>query len=78
MGGSPARGALDPNGESFEVRNLFVADASVFPTAVGRNPMVTIMAVSHMIAQRVKARLKSQSSNKPLPISPQKEKARAK
>jgi choline dehydrogenase-like flavoprotein len=57
MGGSPARGALDPNGESFEARNLFVADGSVLPTAVGRNPMITIMAVSHVIAQRVKARL---------------------
>ncbi|MHB8627595.1 MAG: GMC family oxidoreductase N-terminal domain-containing protein [Aggregatilineales bacterium] len=58
MGGSPARGALDPTGESFEARNLFVADGSVLPTAVGRNPMVTIMAVAHVIAQHVKARLK--------------------
>lgn len=58
MGGSPARGALDPNGESFEVRNLFVADGSVLPTAVGRNPMVTIMTVAYMIAQHVKTRFK--------------------
>ncbi len=56
MAGSPALGALDPTGESFEVRGLFVADASVLPTAVGRNPMVTIMAVAHQIAGHIKAR----------------------
>lgn len=59
MGGSPARGALSPIGEAFEARNLFVADGSVLPTAVGRNPMLTIMGVSHYIAQHVKARLKA-------------------
>ncbi len=58
MGGSPARGAIDPVGESFEVRNLFAADGSTLPTAVGRNPMLTIMAVSYIIAQHIKARLK--------------------
>ncbi len=58
MGGSPVRGALDPTGESFEARNLFVADGSALPTAVGRNPMVTIMAVAYVVAQHVKARLK--------------------
>ena len=59
MGGSPARGATDPTGETFEVRNLFVADGSALPTAVGRNPMITIMAVAHVIAQQIKARLQA-------------------
>ncbi|HLY24914.1 MAG TPA: GMC family oxidoreductase N-terminal domain-containing protein [Aggregatilineales bacterium] len=58
MGANPARGALDPTGETFEVRNLFVADGSVLPTATGVNPMLSIMGVSYMIAQYVKARLK--------------------
>jgi choline dehydrogenase-like flavoprotein len=57
MGSNPARGAVDPAGETFEVHNLFVADASVLPTAVGVNPMLTIMTVSHLIAQHIKARL---------------------
>jgi choline dehydrogenase-like flavoprotein len=57
MGGNPARGAIDPTGESFEVRDLYVADASALPTASGVNPMLTIMGVSHIIAQHVKARL---------------------
>jgi choline dehydrogenase-like flavoprotein len=57
MGANPAVGALDPTGETFEVRNLFVADGSALPTATGVNPMLTIMAVSAKIAQHVKARL---------------------
>ncbi len=55
MAGSPEQGALKPTGETWEVRNLFVADASVLPTATGVNPMVSIMAAAHQIAQHIKA-----------------------
>lgn len=55
MGGNPARGAIAPNGESYEVKGLYVADASVLPTATGVNPMVTIMSIAHYIAQHIKA-----------------------
>ncbi|MCC7450886.1 MAG: GMC family oxidoreductase N-terminal domain-containing protein [Anaerolineae bacterium] len=58
MGGNPSRGAIDPTGETFEVRNLYVADGSALPTASGVNPMLTIMGVSHVIAQHIKARLR--------------------
>lgn len=51
------RGAVAPNGQTFEVKNLFVADASVMPTATGVNPMMSIMGVSHYIAQHIKTRL---------------------
>jgi choline dehydrogenase-like flavoprotein len=57
MGGNPSRGAIDPTGESFEVANLFVADASALPTATGVNPMLSIMGVSHIIAGHIKAKL---------------------
>lgn len=57
MGANPSRGAVAPDGETFEVRNLFVADASALPTASGVNPMLTIMALAHIVAQRLKARL---------------------
>jgi choline dehydrogenase-like flavoprotein len=54
MGGNPARGALKPTGESFEVKNLFVADGSALPTSTGVNPMLTIMGVAHCIAGHAK------------------------
>jgi choline dehydrogenase-like flavoprotein len=59
IGGSAAQGALSPEGESYEVRNLFVADASALPTSTGVNPMITIMSTAHHIAQHVKQRLAS-------------------
>lgn len=57
MGANPARGAVAPDGETFELRNLFVADGSALPTASGVNPMLTIMAVAYIVAQHIKARL---------------------
>jgi choline dehydrogenase-like flavoprotein len=57
MAANPAHGVVDPTGEAFEVGNLFVADGSVLPTATGVNPMLTIMAMAHYIAQHVKAKL---------------------
>lgn len=57
IAGDSARGAVDPTGETYEIRNLYVADASVFPTASGVNPMVSIMGAAHYIAQHIKARL---------------------
>ncbi len=57
IGGDSATGALDPAGQSYEVRNLYVADGSVLPTASGVNPMVSIMATAHFLAQRIKSRM---------------------
>jgi choline dehydrogenase-like flavoprotein len=57
MGGRRAQAVLTPQGEAWDVTNLFVADASVFPTASGVNPMITTMALAHRTAQAVKSRL---------------------
>ena len=57
IGGSPEIGAIDPTGESYEVKNLFVADGSVLPTATGVNPMISIMGTAHYIAQQIKMKL---------------------
>jgi choline dehydrogenase-like flavoprotein len=56
IGGSSALGAVKPDSETYEVRNLFVADASVLPTATGVNPMLTIMGTAHYLAQGIKNR----------------------
>jgi choline dehydrogenase-like flavoprotein len=39
------------------VRNLFVGDASTFPTACGVNPMISIESTAHMVARGIAARL---------------------
>ncbi|GAB4522884.1 MAG: GMC family oxidoreductase [Anaerolineae bacterium] len=57
IAGDAGRGAVKPNGETYEVKNLFVADASVLPTATGVNPMISIMGVAHYIAQHMKSLL---------------------
>lgn len=57
IGGSTATGALTPEGETYEVRNLYVADASAMPSATGVNPMISIMATAHYIAGEMKTRI---------------------
>ncbi|KAJ3230437.1 hypothetical protein HDU81_004501 [Chytriomyces hyalinus] len=62
MGASPAAGAVDPEGQSWEVKGLYVADASLFPTASGVNPMITTLSVSHSVAQFIKKNLAKEKS----------------
>jgi len=57
IAGSSTLGAVNPAGETYEVKNLYVADGSVLPTAAGVNPMLTIMGTAHYLAQHIKARL---------------------
>ena len=57
MGDSPATSACAPDGETWEVPGLVVADGSVFPTAPGVNPMISIEAAAHMNASALAARL---------------------
>ncbi|CAO3620484.1 unnamed protein product [Cunninghamella echinulata] len=49
MGISPKVSAVKPTGETWEVKNLYVCDTSVFPTASGVNPQVTTYAVAYHI-----------------------------
>jgi len=46
----PARGVVDPRFRVHGYDNLYVADASVFPTSVTVNPQLTVMAVAHHAA----------------------------
>lgn len=56
MGTRPDRSVTDPWGEVFDVKNLFVADASLFPSCLGVNPMETIMAFAERNAAHMHAR----------------------
>jgi choline dehydrogenase-like flavoprotein len=52
--GSDARSAVrDERGEVFGVKNLHVADASVFPASSGVNPMITVLALAACIAEAI-------------------------
>ncbi|BDH56249.1 GMC family oxidoreductase N-terminal domain-containing protein [Tsukamurella sp. PLM1] len=57
MGGSRDTSATDPDGATWEVPNLVVADASCFPTPSGVNPMISIEAIAYMNASRLAAHL---------------------
>jgi len=57
MGSDRRQAVCDENGEVFGVRGLYIGDASAFPASSGVNPMVTIMALAHHTAQRIKASL---------------------
>lgn len=58
MGATRSAGPVQPTGETWDVKNLFVADASTFPTSLGINPMITIEALSVLTSANVVARLK--------------------
>lgn len=53
MGARPDDSVVDPEGRVWGWRNLHVADASVFPTSLGVNPQVTVMALGLTIGGRV-------------------------
>jgi choline dehydrogenase-like flavoprotein len=53
MGSDPATSVVDANGKFHEVDNLYACDGSVFVTASGWNPTLTIMAVSAKIAHAI-------------------------
>lgn len=50
MGDDPARSVVDRWCRSHDVPNLWMADASVFPTSGGYNPTLTILANAYRVA----------------------------
>jgi choline dehydrogenase-like flavoprotein len=57
MHGDPAQGVVDADGRVHGVTNLYVAGASVFPTAGFANPTLTIVALALRLADRIKGLL---------------------
>lgn len=53
MGSDTHTSVVGPYGEFHNVQGLFVADASVFPTSIGVNPQVTIMALATRTADHI-------------------------
>ena len=53
MGNDPKTSVVNRYGQVHDVDNLFVADASVFVTNGGFNPVLTIMAVSYWVSDYI-------------------------
>ncbi len=53
MGGRRDRDVVDPTGRLWDVPNVYVADASVFPTASGVNPQITVYALADVVADGI-------------------------
>ncbi len=54
MGSDPRRSVVDSNCRVHGIEGLYVCDASVFPSPVGINPMISIMALASLTAERIR------------------------
>jgi choline dehydrogenase-like flavoprotein len=59
MSASRDEGVVDEKGRVWDTENLYVADGSVFPSASGVNPMITIMAIADWISRGVDTDLRA-------------------
>jgi choline dehydrogenase-like flavoprotein len=50
LGPDPRRAVVDPDGRHHLLRNLHVADGSLFPTSIGANPQLSVYAVAARLA----------------------------
>lgn len=57
FGTNPTRSVLDLDCKAHELNNLYVTDASFFPSIGAVNPTLTIVANALRVAERIKARL---------------------
>jgi choline dehydrogenase-like flavoprotein len=55
MGDDPRTSVVDADCRSWDIKNLWVCDGSVFPTVGGVNPSLTIQAIACRTADRMKA-----------------------
>lgn len=56
MGVRPGSSVVDPDGQSWELDELFVVDGSVLPTSLGVNPQLTVMAMATRLAWKLRER----------------------
>ncbi|HLG10067.1 MAG TPA: GMC family oxidoreductase [Gaiellaceae bacterium] len=55
MGDDPERSVVDRNGESHDVKRLYVGDGSLVPQTLSVNPSLTIMALATRLAEHLEA-----------------------
>lgn len=62
MGVSEETSVVNGRGKVWETEGLYVADSSVFPSASGVNPMITVMALADWIARAVDSDLNGETA----------------
>ena len=55
MGSDPERSVVDADGQSWDVKRLYVGDGSVVPRTLSVNPSLTIMALANRLAAHLHA-----------------------
>ena len=53
MGSDPRRSVVNTRGRHHQIENLWVADGSVFPTALGVNPQLSVYAHARLFATAI-------------------------
>jgi choline dehydrogenase-like flavoprotein len=53
MGLDHRTAVCDESGQVYGVPGLYVADTSLFPASSGVNPMITVMALAHLVGERI-------------------------
>lgn len=56
MGVSKEHAVVDPDGQAWEMRELYVADGSVLPTSLGVNPQLSVMSMALRISHKMRER----------------------
>jgi choline dehydrogenase-like flavoprotein/heme-degrading monooxygenase HmoA len=67
MGKDPATSVADTNGELRDVKGVWIGDGSACPTALGANPMITIMALAERTAGKMAADARPSGGARPSP-----------
>jgi choline dehydrogenase-like flavoprotein len=57
MGSRRDRDVVDPAGRMWATENVYIADASVFPSASGVNPQITVYGLADVVADGILSRL---------------------
>lgn len=59
MGGDPKNSVVDSYGQTWDVKNLFLMDGSIFASGAHKNPTLTILALALRASERLAVRFKS-------------------
>ena len=68
MGSNPSKSVTGTDGAVRGVEGVYVADASLLPSSVGVNPMMTIIAFSAKVAQQIAERSARPRRAEPIPV----------